>query len=405
MSLVCVGGLTVVLLAGVCTASAEWNKGLEAYNKKDYTTAVSEFEEVTQTNPDYAGAYYMKGLAENGLGQRSQALASLRRAVELDGAQATYKIALGQVLLQVDKYQEAYDLLKPVAASSVDAKYRSSFVLLLAQAATKTNRPQEAISALTAQTSADPRNARLFQALGSAHSANGGDRRAYAAYRQAFDLNPKDQASARNAAKAALSVARRAGSAGDKSTYYTNAAQVAERLASSAPTFEHHLLAGEAWLGAKQYSKALSWFEKAQQKQPQNALVRFYKGQCYSSMDQLDNSIRELREALKIGTSGKLRTQIYGTMGYVYDKKKDYDEAIKAYTEAGNRAKIAEMQQKKDSQEQNIQAEAERQRFVKQVAALRHQIEELEKLGGSEEEVEVLREQLVELEQHLESLK
>ena len=104
-----IAGVAVFLfLTAAMTAHAEWNNGLEAYKKKDWATAVKEFEEVTKTNPDYAGAYYMLGVSQRALGQLSPAIASLRKAVELDGSQASYKIALGQALLQVDQYQNAY---------------------------------------------------------------------------------------------------------------------------------------------------------------------------------------------------------------------------------------------------------------------------------------------------------
>ena len=54
----------ISLLAAASPAHAEWNKGLEAYKNKDWATAVKEFEEVTKTNPDYAGAYYMLGVSQ-----------------------------------------------------------------------------------------------------------------------------------------------------------------------------------------------------------------------------------------------------------------------------------------------------------------------------------------------------
>ena len=113
-----------MLLAATAPAHAEWNKGLEAYKAKDWATAVKEFEEVTKTNPDYAGAYYMLGVSQRANGQLSPAIASLRKAVELDGSQASYKIALGQALLQADRFQDAYEVLKPLNISSLDASHR-----------------------------------------------------------------------------------------------------------------------------------------------------------------------------------------------------------------------------------------------------------------------------------------
>jgi tetratricopeptide (TPR) repeat protein len=391
------GAAVLLLLAATVPAYAEWNKGLEAYNKKDWANAVKEFEEVTKTNPDYAGGYYMLGVSQRAAGQLSPSIASLRKAVELDGSQASYKIALGQALLQAGQYQNAYQLLKPLSMSSMDASHRSSYALLFAQAATKTNRPSEAINVLTTQARADARNYRLQQALGSAYTANNEEAKAFEAYKRAYELNSRDAASARNAIKAAISVARRSSSNSAKSNYYNQAGQIAERLANASPTFDHNLLAGEAYLGAKQYQKALSWFDKAKAQQSNNALVYYYSAQCKTSMNQLNPAIADLQQALKIGASGKLRTQVYNQGGYVYDKKKDYDNAIRWYGEAGNTSMVRQMEDKKGRAAQNLQAQQECAEFKRRIDALKLQVEELEKLGDIEN-AKLLQEQLQGLE-------
>jgi len=391
------GAAALMLLVAAVPAHAEWNKGLEAYNKKDWANAVKEFEEVTKTNPDYAGAYYMLGVSQRALGQLSPAIASLRKAVELDGSQASYKIALGQALLQADQYQNAYELLKPLSMSSMDASHRSSYALLFAQAATKTNRPGEAIGVLTTQARADSRNYRLQQALGSAYTANGDEAKAFEAFKKAFELNSKDAASARNAVRAAISVARRSSSNSSKSNYYTQAGQIADRLANGSPTFDHQLLAGEAWLGAKQYQKALGWFDKAKAQQSSNALIYYYSAQCKTSINQLNPALADLQQALKIGASGKLRTQVYNQGGYIYDKKKDYNNAIRWYQEAGNQSMVRQMEDKKGRAAQNLQAQQECAEFKRKIDALKLQVDELEKLGDIDN-AKLLQEQLPGLE-------
>ena len=384
------GAAALLLLAAALPAHAEWNKGLEAYKKKDWANAVKEFEEVTKTNPDYAGAYYMLGVSQRALGQLSPAIASLRKSVELDGSQASYKIALGQALLQADQYQNAYELLKPLSMSSMEASHRSSYALLFAQAATKTNRPGEAIGVLATQVRADSRNYRLQQALGSAYTANGDEAKAFEAYKKAFDLNPKDATSARNAVKAAISVARRSSSSANKSNYYNQAGQVADRLANGSPTFEHQLLAGEAWLGAKQYQKAQGWFDKARAQQSSNALVYYYLAQCKTQRNQLNPALADLQQALKIGASGKLRTQVYNQGGFIYDKKKDYNNAIQWYREAGNQSMVRQMEDKKSKAAQNVTAERECAEFKRKIDALRLQVDELQKIGDNDSAQQLL---------------
>ena len=384
------GAAALLLLAAALPAHAEWNKGLEAYKKKDWANAVKEFEEVTKTNPDYAGAYYMLGVSQRALGQLSPAIASLRKSVELDGSQASYKIALGQALLQADQYQNAYELLKPLSMSSMDASHRSSYALLFAQAATKTNRPGEAIGVLTTQARADSRNYRLQQALGSAYTASGDEAKAFEAYKSAYDLNAKDATSARNAVKAAISVARRSSSNSSKSNYYNQAGQIADRLANASPTFEHQLLAGEAWLGAKQYQKAQASFDKARSQQSNNALVYYYLAQCKTQINQLNPALADLQQALRIGASGKLRNQIYNQGAFIYDKRKDYNNAISWYQEAGNQSMVRQMEDKKSKAAQNQAADKECADFKKTIAALRLQVDELQKIGDNDSAQQLL---------------
>jgi len=381
---------SIVVAGGGAAGARGVEQGPRGYKKQDWANAVKEFEEVTKTNPDYAGAYYMLGVSQRALGQLSPAIASLRKSVELDGSQASYKIALGQALLQADRYQDAYELLKPLSMSSMDASHRSSYALLFAQAATKTNRPGEAVNVLTTQARADSRNYRLQQALGSAYTANGEEAKAFEAYKKAFDLNPKDGTSARNAVKAAISVARRSSSDASKSNYYNQAGQIADRLANSSPTFEHQLLAGEAWLGAKQYEKAQGWFDKAKAQQSSNTLVFYYLAQCKTQMNQLNPALADLQQALKIGASGKLRTQVYNQGGFIYDKKKDYDNAIRWYQEAGNQSMVRQMQEKKEQAAQNVAADRECAEFKRTIAALRLQVDELQKIGDNDSAQQLL---------------
>ena len=393
------GALAVLALVMTAAgpADAEWTKGTAAYRAKDWATAAKEFEEVTQTNPDYAGAYYMLGLSQSGQGKLSQALANLRKAVELDAANSSFKIALGQALLQAKQYSEAYTMLKGVSLDSLEAAHRSGYALLFAQAATKTDHSNEAIQVLNSQARADARNPRLQQALGVAYDNMDDQVKAYAAFKRAFELGPKDQSSGRSAAYAAIAMARRSSSDQEKSRLYGEAASIAERLAATSPSFEHNLLAGEAWLGAQQFGKALPWFDKAQKQQSQNALVYFYRGQCYTSLDRFQQAISELQQALKLGPDGRLRTQIYNQLGYVCDKKQDYDCAVANYREAGNSAMVSKMQEKKGMAAQNEEAKKECDEFRRKIEALRVQISELEKLGESDE-VKSLREQLPGLE-------
>ncbi len=382
-----IGGLVLAIVAPV---NAEWNKGLEAFNAKDYATAEKEFEEVTKTNEDYAGGYYMLGNAQMKANKLSNAIASYRKAVEKASGnpaeQMGYKVVLGQTQIKMKQYQPAYETLKSVSASSLPAKNRTSYALNFAMAATKTNRGAEAIKVLNSQVSADNKNASLWGALGVAYDADGNDKKAFESYKKAFETNSKDKKSARNGIRSALSVARRAGSGSEKTKYYTEAAKLSDKLTAIDGDADHYLLAGESWLGAKDYNKALDRFAKVLAKEPQKAIVHFYIGQCYSSTKQYSKAISSLQEALKGGgTNPKLRQQIYNQLGFVYDNMGKYDDAIKMYQEVPNQKMVKAMEAKKEAAAQNQLAVQEKIDYEKKIQALEEQIRALEELGDVEE--------------------
>lgn len=371
---------TLVIVGAAAPAHADWEAGVAAFKAKDYATAAREFEQVVQTNESFAGGYYMLGLAQRELGKGSQAVANLRKAVELEGSNQQYRLALGQTLVNAEQWSDAYTALKAIDVSGLPANQRSVVSLMLAKAASETGRGAESIAALRAEAQANPRNANLQQALGVAYSKEGDYAKAYDAFKKAYDIG-KDEAAGRSAVSSAIQLARRTSGAA-KSRYYTEAAQLAEQLAQAKPTFDHNLLAGEAWLGAKQYAKAAEWFEKAAAKQGQNSLVYYYKGQCYTSLSQYDRALGELQQALKLGPTGKLRNQIYNQMGYVYAKQRDFDKAINAYNQAGNTQMVAEVRGMKEAADQNRAADLEQAEYERKMKELEEKMEQLKELGG-----------------------
>jgi len=393
-----IGVALIIAIATVSPVSADYAAGLAAFKAKDYAKAAQEFEAVIESQPNEPATHYMLGLSRRAQGNVSAALGSFRKAVELDSANETpnpmYPITLGQTLNQAKQYNDAYATLKAVNFSKLPANYRSNYALLFAKAATETNRGSEAVSVLDAQVKADSSNPDLYQALGVAQDEAGNDKAAFAAFKRAYELDPKNETSGRYAVRAATSVARRTGSSTEKSKYYNDAATIAESLAKAKPDFEHNLLAGESWLGAQQYSKALTWFEKAKAQKSSNALVHYYIGQCYTSLGNYKSALSALQQALTQATgNADLRKKIYNQMGYVYEKDRDYAKAKQAYSEAGNSGQAAAMDEKIAAQGENEKFAAECREFKTKIDALAMQAEEFEKLGDMES-ARQMREQL-----------
>ncbi len=378
------GVVAAVVAALAVPAFADWQQGVAAYQARNWAEAVEHFKGVVETNPDYAGAYYMLGVCQSRLGKTSQALANLRKAVELDAENVQYQQALGQTLVAADKFSEAYQILAEIPLSQVASANRSNHALLLARAATKTNRPEKAAEVIRTQLRADGNNARLHQALGVAEEALGNYGRSFEAFKKAFELDRSMVSTGRSAVASAILAARQTRSPSEKRSYYRKAGEVAESVAEAAPTFDHLLVAGEAWLGAKEYGRAIRWFDRAHQKQPNNALLLLYRGQSQSSLGEYPNAVEELQDALKQNPEAKLRRSIYNQLGFVYAKTQQYDAAIAAYRNAGNDAKVAEVQDAKSKHEQNLKAEREQEEYERKMRELEEKKKELEELmkGG-----------------------
>ena len=392
----CVG---ILFLAVALPIGAEDNqdyaKGLEAFRAREYSTAIQRFKKVVEQSPEHAGSHYMLGLSLRANKQTSEALASLRKATELDPSNASYAIALGQTLIQAKQHNEAYLTLKKVRYGNLDARAKQSYAPAFANAAITAGFPAEAITVLEAQTKANPKNGAMFYTLGYAYSKEENYGKAFGAFNKAFQLKPSDAKSGKSAVSSAISAGRRA-TGSQKERYYSQGAEIAEKLAGASPVFENLLLAGEARLGAKDYQKALGWFDRAQSKQPQNILVLYYRSQCNTNLGQYNGAINDLQQALKIGVSGEMRTKIYKQMGFVYDKTKKYDQAITAYGNAGDSTKVREVEKKKADAAKNVETDRAKAEYERKLIALEQQIKALEAIGEVEEAKD-LREHLQKL--------
>lgn len=76
------------------------NQGLEKFKAKNYQGAIANYDSALRLNPDYAIAYYNRGLAKSGLGDKQGALSDFQDAAELYAQQGNTEMhskALNQI--------------------------------------------------------------------------------------------------------------------------------------------------------------------------------------------------------------------------------------------------------------------------------------------------------------------
>ncbi|TKJ44412.1 hypothetical protein CEE36_01330 [candidate division TA06 bacterium B3_TA06] len=90
------------------------------------------------------------------------------------------------------------------------------------------------------------------------------------------------------------------------------------------------ILLGELELGKKNYEEALKHFEKAIEKEPENAYAWFQKGYCLGELGRYEEELKAYEEAIRLRPD---YAKAYGNKGVALSNLGRYDEALKVYDE------------------------------------------------------------------------
>lgn len=369
--------VSLIALAVAAVASADWNKGLEAFKNRDYATALREFQGVVEQAKTHAGSYYYIGRCYKEMNRQSDALGAFQEANRLDPESALYATYYASALLSAKRYGEAANVLSKVKMEGLNGKQRATILNQRARAEVEAGDSAGAEVHARQVTQIDGSSATAWGILGLAQMNQGKFVDAFNAFKQAFELTG-DFSYGKNAVSAGIAAARAAGSKSQKDQMFKRTAEVATSLAEKKGGAEGALLAGEALLGANDYDEALRWFNRSNL---DNALVNYYKGQCYVGKEEPARAERFLRDALLKQPDQKLRKNIYNSLGFVLEAQKKFPEAAQAYQEAGNQAKVADVNDKARKAEQNRKADEEQRRY-EELKKLQEQYKELSGGGG-----------------------
>lgn len=358
-----VGALVVMASAlGSFRVSAEWEKGMAALQAGRFETAEREFREVVETHPKYAPGYYRLGSAQLSLKKSSEAIAALRRAVELDATSATYAYSLAQAQLSSGRGDLALEALEPHEPSTLPDSLKARYVRVLAAAAHKNTKPEQALDLLERAAEAVPGEASVWLALGKARSAASDLGGSFLAYQKAFEIDPQDVTAGRLAVRQAWAAAR-AEAASDSRDWYRQGGAVAEQLARQDPDPNFARLAGDSYLQAQDFSTARQWLERARAGSPEEGAVAISLARCSLELGESERALLELERAAEIarmtGDSEALG-QALRLQGFAHHKTGGYREAAKAYRQAGDEAKAVEMEGYQRAADSNGEIERKR---------------------------------------------
>ena len=373
--------LTLALLLAGTAVHAGWEEGVAAFKAGDYATAATEFKGVVEKQPDWAPGQRILGQVLVKLNRTDEALTHLRKAYDLDPSDVATQFALGQAYVEAKRYADGASILSKLDRSALKGSQQGTLDQLLAVALSKSGQSDQALTALSRAASASPNDAKVQYQYGVA-ALNAGDlSTAIRALERSVSV--KGDSSNRKALVQALMQQGRRTAGSSKTSSYRRATDVANSLVASSASYENLMMLAGAALGAKDFDAVISASDRAGRINANDWLPSYYKGQAYTKKEQYSSAEQSLRAALDNASSSADRTTVLSQLGFVYEKRKAYDQAIAAYRQAGNNSAADRVQKNKETDQFNSQVEAENA----QIEALRAEEErlknELQNLPGS----------------------
>lgn len=286
---------SVGLPAAAQTGDADWDSAVSSYKQQKYRQAISDFQKVADSHPDFANTYYYIGMSHFRLKEYGKSIVAITRYLDLaqkgtTKADPTARAALGRAYLITEDLQKAVTTLTVVTQEITD----------------------------------DPTN---FYYLGVAYQKLNQYDKAMEAYSAALKLNPKEVNALDQLTRLQLAKALKTGAAPD----FQEAITRAEQLRLVRDDADTATLLGSAYLGSGDYAKASVHLAKVVQANPNDGNGWFNYGLSLSRSKQFPKAEPALQKATQLAPDN---ADAFAELGYVQESLKKYKDALTAYTKA-----------------------------------------------------------------------
>lgn len=328
-----------VAVTAIVAAAADWDRGVALYKRGDYQAALAEFQDMVRQKPDAAGAWYYVGLCEFKLKRYRRVEMPLARAVDLLEVQspsspeiegAWYAIGFSHYL--VEEYDKAVAPLKryiELAARSgrgLDDSARRA----LGRAYFFLERYDEALPLLGGGAGPNDetkeRATDLYYA-GAIHFKREHDDAAIKALNEAARLNQEDPSVLELLAESLMRRGRHSNTTAD----WVRAAQIGESLKALRDDLKTASVLGRAYLGARQFDKAVGPLENLSKSSPADGQAWLYYGIALSRSGRMRKAMEALEITIQIVPDS---IPALSELAYVYESDKQYQQALRVYEKA-----------------------------------------------------------------------
>ena len=284
-----------VSVPAAAQSSVEWDSAVSNYKQQKYRLAISDFQKVADSHPEFANTYYYIGLSHFRLKEYGKAIVALNRYLDLSEkgkgkVDPTARAALGRSYLLAEDYQKAATVLATVTQQITD----------------------------------DPVN---FYYLGVAYQKLDQHDKAIEAYSGALKLSPKDANTLDQVTRLLLARAVRTKAKED----YQAAITRAEQLRLVRDDAETATLLGSAYLGMEDFAKASVHLARVVEANPKDGAGWFNYGFALARSEQFPKAETALQRATSLAPDN---ANAFFMLGYVQESQKKYKEALASYERA-----------------------------------------------------------------------
>jgi Tfp pilus assembly protein PilF len=321
--------------------------GTEALDAGKYEAAAQAFAKAVEADPQDYAAHFNLALADSFLDRDADGIAEYRRALELKPGLYEAELNLGMLLL---RQEEPADALAPLgeAAEQKPHEYAPRYYLAEAQLATGAFDQAEAGYRLALE--ANPKSAPAELGLGRALARDGKLGEAAPHFRQAAQLDAKFSGALleladlyENEHKTADAIAvyrelpenaaaqARLGELLLEDRKAADAIAPLEAAFRKSPTPSNRTALAAAYLGARQFDKALPLLAEAVAAEPSNFDLRMRHARALRDARQFSAAAGEFSASLKLKPS---EAQAWGELGGMLYMLGDYQQSLAALERA-----------------------------------------------------------------------
>ena len=292
--------LAIVLLAGTISSlmaqEGDYQKGLSYYKQGQYQKTIEEFEKIVEAHPDYESGHRILGDSYLKIKNYNRAIGAFQKALELKNDNYVTHYGLALSYFNKGSYQEA------IAALNEGEKYARS-----------------------------PRDQyQIYRTRGSSYYNVNDFERATADLQKAISIQ---RGNASDVLQLGISYYRLGNYA--EADKYLQQALVLDPQASGAKRYLSRLRFQGAIdaIEAKNYTQAVALLEDYVKDNPEDGEARFNLGLAQLFAQNLDAAEREFLKCVELIPQN---WEVYDRLGYLYERKKQYDKALQNYRTAHN---------------------------------------------------------------------